>query len=173
MNAGAQVASGAILLFLHADTRLPGRFGDAVRGVLDQRQVVAGAFRLRIDGPGRALRLIEWGANFRSRYFQMPYGDQALFLAAETFRAIGGFPHSPIMDDFELVRRLRRIGRIAILPYPATTSARRWQALGPWRATWINQKVIAGHYLGVPPDRLAQWFRAGRRPKVGRNRIPF
>lgn len=90
----------------------------------------------------------------------MPYGDQALFLKAETFRSIGGFPELPIMDDFELVRRLRRLGRIAILPYPAITSARRWQTIGTWRTTWINQKVIAGHYLGVPPDRLAKWYHA-------------
>ncbi len=168
MNAGAQAANGSILLFLHADTRLPERFDEDVRREFDQPRTtlravpVAGAFRLRIDGPQRALRLIEWGVNLRSRYLQMPYGDQALFLKAETFRAIGGFPDLPIMDDFELVRRLRRLGRIVILRNPATTSARRWQAIGPWRATWINQMVIAGYYLGVPADRLARWFRASR-----------
>lgn len=161
MNAGAQAATGSILVFLHADTRLPGRFDEDVRRALDRPRVAAGAFRLRIDGPQRALRLIEWGVNVRSRYLQMPYGDQALFLKAETFRSIGGFPELPIMDDFELVRRLRRFGRIAILPFPVTTSARRWLALGPWRTTWINQKVIAGYRLGVPAERLAQWYRAG------------
>jgi rSAM/selenodomain-associated transferase 2 len=165
MNAGANAASGSILLFLHADTRLPERFDEQVRRALDQRRTtlravpVAGAFRLRIDGPQRSLRLIEWGANFRSRHLQMPYGDQALFLKAETFRTIGGFRELPIMDDFEMVRRLRRLGRIAILPSPVATSARRWQAIGPWRTMWINQEVIAGYYLGVQPDRLAQWYR--------------
>jgi rSAM/selenodomain-associated transferase 2 len=169
MNAGAQAASGSILLFLHADTRLPERFEDHVRRALDQPQTtlravpVAGAFRLRIDGPQRAFRLIEWGTNFRSRHLQMPYGDQALFLKSETFHMIGGFPELPIMDDFELVRRLRRLGPITILPFPAITSARRWQTLGPWQTTWINQKVIAGYYLGVPFDRLARWYMVDRR----------
>lgn len=162
MNAGAKAASGSILLFLHVDTRLPGRFDTAVRRALDQPRVVAGAFRFRLDGPQRALRLIEWGVNLRSRLLQMPYGDQGLFLKAETFHTMGGFPDLPIMEDFELVRRLRRLGRITILRLPAITSARRWQALGSWRATWINQKVVAGYYLGVLPDRLAQWYRADR-----------
>ena len=61
-----------------------------------------------------------------------------------------------------MLRRLRRRGRIAILPVPVSTSARRWLELGPWRTTWINQKVIAGYYLGVQPDRLARWYRADR-----------
>ncbi len=157
MNAGARAAGGMILLFLHADTRLPERFDQRIRRALDPPTTppasgypavpVAGAFRLHIDGPQRALRLIEWGANFRSRHLQMPYGDQALFLRAETFHAIGGFPDLPIMEDFELVRRLRRLGRIAILPVSVSTSARRWQVLGPWRTTWMNQKAIAGYYL--------------------------
>lgn len=162
MNAGAEAASGSILLFLHADARLPEQFDKDIRRALAEPRVVAGAFRLRIDGPERALRWIEWGVNLCSRLLQMPYGDQGLFLKAETFHTIGGFPDLPIMDDLELMRRLRRLGRIAILPTPATTSARRWQALGPWRATWINQKVIARYYLGVPPDRLAQWYHANR-----------
>jgi len=186
MNAGARAASGTILLFLHADTRLPEHFDQSVRRTFDQPRTtrpsfgtgalfagwsgwvpcpalpVAGAFRLRIDGPQRALRLIERGANFRSCHLQMPYGDQALFLKTETFHAIGGFPNLPIMEDFELVRRLRRLGRIAILPVSVTTSARRWQSLGPWRTTWMNQKAIAGYYLGVPPDRL----KSGHRPRI-------
>ncbi len=160
MNAGAKAAGGDILLFLHADSWLPERFAGAVREALTHPGVAAGAFRLRIDGPEHALRLIEWGVRLRSRVLQMPYGDQALFMKAETFHAVGGFPDVPIMDDFVLVRRLRRLGRIVILPQPVTTSARRWHALGPWRTMWINQKVIAGYHLGVPPDRLARWYRA-------------
>ena len=91
----------------------------------------------------------------------MPYGDQALFLKAETFRSVGGFPELPIMEDFELVRRLRRRGRIAVADAAVTTSARRWDALGALRATWTNQMVIVGYYLGVSPERLARWYCRG------------
>ena len=161
LNAGAGAASGAILLFLHADARLPAGFDAHVRRTLDEPRVMAGAFRLRIDGPQRALRLIEWGVNLRSRCLQMPYGDQALFLKAETFATVGGFPELPIMEDFALVRRLRRHGRIAIADAAVTTSARRWNAIGPLRTTWINQMVIMGYYLGVSPGRLAGWYCRG------------
>lgn len=167
MNAGAEAASGSILLFLHADTRLPKHFDEAVRQALAEksafaRRPAAGAFRLRIDGPERPLRWIEWGANLRSVKFQMPYGDQALFLRAETFREVGGYPDLPVMEDFELVRRLRRIGRIIILRSAAVTSARRWRRLGPWRTTWIHQKMIVGYYLGIPLHRLTKWYVAHR-----------
>lgn len=159
MNRGAGAATGAILLFLHADTVLPAGFEEHVRRALRQPGVCAGAFRMRIAGPGRALRWIERGVNLRSRLLQMPYGDQGLFMTAEVFHTLGGFPDLAIMDDYELVRRLRRLGRIALLPVSATTSGRRWQALGAWRTTWINQKVIAGYLLGVPPERLLRWYR--------------
>jgi len=148
-------------LFLHADTRLPEGFDAHVRRALGQPRVVAGAFRLRIDGPQRTLRLIECGVNLRSRCLQMPYGDQALFLKAETFRTVGGFPELPIMEDFELVRRLRRHGRIAIADAAVTTSARRWNAFGALRTTWTNQMVIIGYYLGVSPGRLARQYCRG------------
>lgn len=164
LNAGAEAAGGDILLFLHADSRLPEGFAEAVREALDRTHVAAGAFRLHIDGPERALRWIEWGVQLRARVFQMPYGDQALFMKADTFHAAGGFPDVPIMDDFALVRRLRRLGRIVVLPQPVVTSARRWYALGPWRTMWINQKVIVGYYLGVPLERLARWYHADRVP---------
>jgi hypothetical protein len=92
----------------------------------------------------------------RSRYLQMPYGDQAIFLKAETFRELGAFPELPILEDFEFVRRLRRCGRIAMIPLPAIMSARRWQALGPWRTVCVNQMIIAGYYLCISPERLAR-----------------
>jgi rSAM/selenodomain-associated transferase 2 len=158
LNAGARAAVGEILLFLHADTQLPDRFDEYVRQTLASPNVVAGAFRLRIDGPRPAFRLIEWAVNLRSRYLQMPYGDQAIFLRTDTFHQLGGFPELPIMEDFELVRRLRRLGKIAIVAAPATTSARRWEQLGPWRTTLINQQVILGYHLGVSPQTLSRWY---------------
>jgi len=161
MNAGASVAAGEILLFLHADTRLPKDFEESVRRAFERANIVAGAFRLRIDGSRRAFRMIEWAVNLRSRYGQMPYGDQAIFVRAATFRGSGGFSELPIMEDFELIRRLRKFGRIALLPASVTTSARRWERLGIWKTTWINQRILAGYWLGIPPEKLAKWYVQG------------
>lgn len=159
MNLGAAMAQGDILLFLHADTCLPDGFDDLVRQTLMQPKVIAGAFELAIDGQTAGLRLVEWGVKLRSRFCQMPYGDQALFMSADTFRAIGGFPPLPIMEDFELVQRLKQRGRIAIVPEAVLTSGRRWQTLNVFRTTLINQCIIVGYLLGVSPARLAVWYR--------------
>lgn len=162
MNAGARAASSPVLLFLHADTRLAPGFCPAVRSALKEPSVVGGAFRLRIDAPGWLLRILEKAVNIRSRVLKMPYGDQGIFVRRETFQELGGFPMLPIMEDFEFIKRLRRRGRIRIASLPASTSGRRWQELGPWRTTWINQKIIVGYCLGISPDQLAQWYRKGK-----------
>ncbi len=161
MNTGAAVASGDILLFLHADTLLPSRFDDMIRETL-QTGVVAGAFQLKINGKTWGLRLVEWGVDMRCKYFQLPYGDQAIFCKSEIFDKIDGFPELPIMEDFELVRRLKSIGRIAIIPAPVLTSGRRWLQRGILRTTLINQIIIIGYFLRVSPQRLASWYRGGK-----------
>jgi len=159
MNRGAEVAEGTFLVFLHADTRLPEGFDHHVRRILTESGVAAGAFQLQIDAPSARLRLIERVANWRSRYLQMPYGDQAIFLRAELFREIGGFSDLPIMEDFQLIRRLKGRGRIVIAPAAVVTSARRWKKQGALRTTLINQLMILGFYLGFEPSRLARWYR--------------
>lgn len=159
MNAGAVAASGNILLFLHADTRLPIGFDDMIRTALQQSGTVAGAFRLRIDASLLSLRWVEWGVNVRSHFWQMPYGDQAFFLTREVFQEIGGFPELPIMEDFELIRRLKRIGRIVIIPTPVITSARRWLQKGVFKTTLLNQIVIIAYLLGVSPERIHRWYQ--------------
>ncbi|MBD2020925.1 TIGR04283 family arsenosugar biosynthesis glycosyltransferase [Leptolyngbya sp. FACHB-36] len=159
MNAGARVASGEILLFLHSDTHLPKGFDRRIRQTLNHPSVIVGAFELAISGTVAGLRLVEWGVNVRSRRLQLPYGDQGIFLRAETFRKLGGFPELPIMEDFELVCRLRRLGRVAIVPAAVLTSGRRWQKLGVLKTTLINQLAIAAYLLGVSPDRIARWYR--------------
>ncbi|MFW6126760.1 MAG: TIGR04283 family arsenosugar biosynthesis glycosyltransferase [Thermodesulfobacteriota bacterium] len=161
MNAGAQAAQGEILFFLHADTLPPPGFEQAIRVALKEPQVAAGAFRLGILGNSAGLRLIERLTDWRSRRLSLPYGDQGLFLRAELFREMGGFPELPIMEDLVLVRRLRRRGRIVTLPLAVATAGRRWQALGIWRTTLINQIMLAGYYLGIDPAVLARWYRAG------------
>ncbi|HUW84474.1 MAG TPA: TIGR04283 family arsenosugar biosynthesis glycosyltransferase [Phycisphaerae bacterium] len=155
MNLGASVASGDILLFLHADTRLPDGFDRHVRRLLAAPNAVAGAFELAIDGSQPSLRVIERLANWRSRRLCMPYGDQAIFIHADAFRRVGGYPDLPVMEDYELVRRVRSLGRIVIARAAATTSARRWLALGVWRTTLLNQITIMLYNIGVSPARFA------------------
>lgn len=159
LNQGAAVAQGEILLFLHADTQLPPNFEPLVRQTLAQPGVVAGAFDLAIDGPGWGLRWVEWGVKWRSRWLHLPYGDQALFLTADRFHRMGGFAKLPIMEDFDLVQRLNRQGRLAMVPVPVLTSSRRWQRLGVWRTTLANQVMVAGYGLGLDVQHLAHWYR--------------
>ena len=95
----------------------------------------------------------------RSRIFSLPYGDQAIFLNAKLFHELGGFADLPIMEDFELICRLRRKGQIAIVPSPVTTSSRRWQKLGIIQTTVINQVAIIAYLLRISPQRIADWYR--------------
>jgi rSAM/selenodomain-associated transferase 2 len=162
MNMGAAIATGEILVFLHADTLLPPEFDTLIRAALQSAKhpiPIAGAFALRIDTPLTRLRWVERGVNWRSRWLQMPYGDQAIFLRADTFEKIGGFPDLPIMEDFELMRRLKPLGSIVILPTPVVTSARRWLQRGVLKTTLINQLVILGYLFGVRSAYLAKLYR--------------
>jgi rSAM/selenodomain-associated transferase 2/rSAM/selenodomain-associated transferase 1 len=159
MNAGASAASGEVLVFLHADTRMPQNFNRRILAALDQNGVVAGAFRLHIDSGAPGIRFIEQVANWRSRYLKMPYGDQALFMKKVLFQKVGSFAEVPIMEDFMLVRRLKRIGKIIILPDFVMTSPRRWIHLGVLRPWLINQLIVIAYYLGISPDRLSRWYR--------------
>ncbi|MBD2569377.1 TIGR04283 family arsenosugar biosynthesis glycosyltransferase [Anabaena lutea] len=159
MNTGAAIASGEIVLFLHADTRLPNGFDVMIRTTLQKPKVVAGAFALRIDAPHGGLRLVEWGVKWRSHFWQLPYGDQAIFLTKATFKQIGNFPDLPIMEDFELIRRLKRLGKIAIVSVPVITSPRKWLKKGILTITILNQIIILTYLLGVSPQRIRSWYR--------------
>jgi len=161
-NAGGLAARADVLLFLHGDTRLPRGFEWYVLDVMGKKSVVAGAFTLGIDGPEFTFRIIEMLANFRSRVFQMPYGDQGIFLRGEAFRAFRGFPDMVLMEDFVLMRRLRKRGKIAILPVAVSTSARRWRKFGIFKTTLINQAVLLGYFLGSNPERLARWYKKSK-----------
>ena len=159
MNHGAAAATGSVFLFLHADSRLPENFDRVIQRVLADEHVSAGAFSLGIDGLSSQIRLVEYWANLRSRYLGMPYGDQGLFVRAVDFNRIGGYPDMPIMEDFVIVRRLRKTGRIVTAPERIYTSARRWRRMGVLRTTLINQMIVAGYLTGVPAERLARWYR--------------
>ena len=159
MNLGAEISTGDILLFLHADTRLPPKFDAMIRETLAYS--IAGAFELNVDLPSVGVRLVEWGTNLRSRYLQLPYGDQAIFLTKSVFEVVGGFRALPIMEDFELMRRLKCQGQITLVPASVLTSGRRWQKLGVIKTTLINQLIIAGYFLGISPTQLVRWYRQG------------
>ncbi|AFZ60293.1 TIGR04283 family arsenosugar biosynthesis glycosyltransferase [Anabaena cylindrica FACHB-243] len=159
MNAGAAVATGEILLFLHADTLLPPGFDDMIRTTLQQPGIIAGAFALRIDAPHWGLRLVEWGVEVRSRFWQMPYGDQAIFLTQVAFAKIGNFLELPIMEDFELIRRLKNQGKISLISIPVITSSRRWLKKGIFITTFLNQIIIFAYLLGISPERIRKLYR--------------
>lgn len=168
MNRGADQATGEILVFLHADTRLPEKFEIVIFNSFKHPKMVAGAFELRMDSSMPGLRLIERLANWRSRCLKMPYGDQAIFISSKVFHEIGGFPDIPIMEDFELIRRLRKQGNIVTVPAPVFTSARRWQNFGILKTTVINQIVIAAYVMGIAPEVIARWY--GRSKGVSERR---
>ena len=156
-NLGAQRAKGSVLLFLHADTVLSTGFADQVRTVLAKPGTSAGAFRFRLDAPGWNMRLVEKVVAMRCRAFGLPYGDQAIFMSRTAFDRAGQFAEIPVREDFDLLRRLRRLGTISLADGTATTSARRWHQEGVWRVTLRHQICILGYYVGVPPHRLELW----------------
>ncbi len=123
------------------------------------KPIVAGAFELEIKGNLRGLRLVEKLVNWRSHFLSLPYGDQAIFLRAETFWQLGGFPDLPIMEDFQLIQQLKKLGKVAIAPAKVQTSARRWQKLGVWQTTLINQLVIIAFFCGISPQRISNFYR--------------
>ena len=161
MNAGAAIATGQSLLFLHADTRLPVGYRIEIERVL-ATPVSVGAFPLAIDAPGFVLRVIESGAAFRSRLLQMPYGDQGLFFRAADFYAQGGFRQMAIMEDYDLVARMRKLAKIGMANKPVQTSARRWLKQGALRTTVVNQICVMAYHLGFSDQTIARLYRGKR-----------
>jgi rSAM/selenodomain-associated transferase 2/rSAM/selenodomain-associated transferase 1 len=158
MNAGATRATGNVLLFLHADTRLPANYASVAIETLQHPQVAAGAFRFRIGADFFGRSIVERATSWRSRRLQMPYGDQANFLRRSLFEEMGGFADLPIMEDYEFVRRLRQHGRIVTVQAEVQTSGRRWLELGMFHTTLKNRIVILGYRLGVSPSSLAKFY---------------
>jgi rSAM/selenodomain-associated transferase 2 len=158
MNAGTSAASGNIFLFLHADTRLPEEFEDRVKAVIAEG-AVAGAFLFGTDMKTSTMNVIENATHFRAYRLGIVFGDQAIFATREAFFRAGAYPEQPVMEDYELWKRLGKVGRRALIPLSATTSARKWQQHGTWRIALLNQVVTWLYILGVSPEWLARWYK--------------
>ena len=158
-NVGARVATGDVLLFLHADTSLPADARTRIERTMADDGVVAGAFRVRTVadvGRNRLGPLLAL-ADVRSRVTRLPYGDQALFVRRAVFERVGGFPDEPLMEDVALSRRLRAQGRIVTVPATVRVSGRRFLA-HPVTSTLALWTFPMLHRLGVPPRVLARWY---------------
>ena len=161
MNAGAIEARGDLLIFLHADTRLPSDALTLVRDALRPPGRCWGRFDVRLDSPHPLLGLVATMMNLRSRLTGIATGDQALFVRAETFHALGGFASQPLMEDIDLSRRLRARARPVCLRARVHTSARRWLRHGVLRTIWLMWRLRLAYALGVSPERLARaWNRS-------------
>ncbi len=158
MNAGAASATGEVLLFLHADTRLPPTAFDDVVHALADPGTVGGRFDVRLDRAGAVYRLIETLMNARSRATRIATGDQAIFVRRRVFEELGGYAPIPLMEDVEFSRRLKRRGRVACLRTQVVTSARRWEQAGPWRTILRMWWLRALYAAGVSPHRLARAY---------------
>jgi rSAM/selenodomain-associated transferase 2 len=160
MNAGARSTDAEILVFVHADTLLPAGWAADVREVLSDPTVSLGAFTFATDSPRVSMAIVELLVALRCAIAHTPYGDQAYFLRRDTFDALGGFKEMPLLEDFEFVRRAKRLGRVRTLKgRRAITSARMWERLGVVRAWWRNWRTAMGYRLGVDPQTLAAWRR--------------
>ena len=163
MNFGAGHADGEILLFLHADCTLPYEGFRVIRKELKDNRVSAGAFDLSIDHRQLRFRVIECGANLRSHITSIPYGDQGIFMEREVFERAGGFAEIPFMEDIEISRRLKRLGKIVFVRPHMKTSPRRWLNEGLMFTTIRDWTIaISFAFLRISPHRLVRYYRDAR-----------
>ena len=162
MNAGAAATTGDLLVFLHADSRLPaGARGDIEEAVRDPT-CVGGRFDVRFDRDCVLGRVIAFMMNARSRWTGIATGDQAIFARRSVFDRLGGYAGIPLMEDVDLTRRLKRTGRLAALHAQVVTSFRRWETKGPLRSILLMWGLRFLYWVGVSPARLARWYRTVR-----------
>ncbi|MCM0612559.1 TIGR04283 family arsenosugar biosynthesis glycosyltransferase [Marinobacter sediminum] len=159
MNAGAVVAKGDVLLFLHADTGLPSDALEHLRRFTFSRRAW-GRFDVRLSSKRASYRVIAWFMNRRSRLTGICTGDQAMFIRRDTFEALGGFQPLPLMEDVEFSRRLCLVSRPYCIASPVTTDSRRWETLGTWRTIFLMWRLRWRYWRGESPESLAQAYRS-------------
>lgn len=159
MNAAAALATGDILLFLHADTRLPPDAATAITRALTTSRHVWGRFDVTIKGRPFMLRIVSCLMNLRSRLTGIATGDQAIFMTRQAFDTIGGFPDQALMEDIEISKRLLKITRPACIARRVLTSGRRWETRGIWRTIVLMWRLRWGYWRGVPVEQLAKAYR--------------
>jgi len=162
MNFGARQATGDVLLFLHADTRLPPSALDDIRAAMNDHRCPGGRFDIKLDGDHWMLKVISLMISLRSRLTKIATGDQAIFVRREVFEAIGGYPEIPLMEDIAFSRALRPMGKVACLHSRVITSARRWETEGIWRTILKMWTLKSLYLLGVSPLRLKRYYADGR-----------
>ena len=158
MNVGASASKGRWIVFLHADTQLPPGWIDEIRRADAIPSVVGGSFRFRLDSRAWQARLIEHAVEWRVRWLDLAYGDEALFVRRDVFEAMNGYREWPLMEDVDFVRRLRQVGKLYHSAQPAFTSARRWERDGWWQRSAKNVLLQVLFFAGVSPVRLADWY---------------
>lgn len=159
MNTGARCARGDVLLFQHADTRVPDGAIGLIRGALTDESRTWGFFAVRIEGSSHLLRLVAFLMNQRSRLTGIATGDQAIFVRRTTFERLAGFPEQPLMEDVEMSRRLKRTARPVCLRTDVATSGRRWEKRGIWRTIILMWTLRLAYRVGVRPETLAKLYR--------------
>lgn len=158
MNKGAAAATGDMFIFLHADSMLPDDAFTAIERACAAPGVVGGAFRLCFNCHQLAYRLVAFTANLRSRWRGIFTGDQAYFVRAGSFKSIGGFPEIALMEDLEIITRLRNIGKLVLLPHYVTTSARRHEKIGLARSVLFMWYLRTLYKFGVSPEQLQRKY---------------
>ena len=158
MNHGARHAHGDVLVFLHADTRLPPAAFDEIAAALGDPRYLGGRFDVELEGGHWMLKVVARMINYRSRVTGVATGDQALFVRREVFERMGGYPDIPLMEDVAFCRALKRMGRVACLRSRVVTSARRWESDGVWRTIFRMWTLKLLYLAGVPPARLKQFY---------------
>ncbi|MET0631134.1 MAG: TIGR04283 family arsenosugar biosynthesis glycosyltransferase [Xanthobacteraceae bacterium] len=158
MNAGAEKASGEVLLFLHADTRLPSDPDHVVLQGLERSGRSWGRFDVKIEGRHPLLLVVGWLMNLRSRMTGIATGDQAIFATREAFRDVGGFPMIELMEDIALSKQLKRVSRPLCLRERVITSGRRWEEHGVLRTMVLMWRLRLAYYFGADPAELARQY---------------